>query len=88
MAIEIDKEGMPVVGGIQAVREAFTKEADGKLACHQATMTYGEGNAQILRLVGVWTQDGAKTFDVTIAVPPGLSLAAHARQAARDLLDQ
>ncbi len=86
MAMEIDKDGKQVVGGIAAVRDAFVKAGQGKLSCLQATMSYELGQYQVLYFVGKWNSDG-RPFDASTTVPPGAALAPYAEQLARDLLN-
>jgi hypothetical protein len=86
MGLVIDKDGKETIGGIAAIRNAFQDAAGGKLACTDATLSYGEGNAQVLTFAGHWHADG-RTFRVTSnPILPGVPLAGVAASLARSLI--
>lgn len=89
MAIVTEKDGTETVGGIVAIRDAFQAVGKGQLHCLECSMAYDHSrgpNGQALSFTGRWS-DGTP-FHVTHYVPPGAQLAAHARAAARELLEQ
>lgn len=90
MALVTDKDGKETIGGIVAIRTAFVEAGGGKLFCLDCTMGYDHSetaNGQVLTFSGYWSGDQARPFHVTAYVPPGEAIAAHARAAARELIE-
>jgi hypothetical protein len=88
MALVTDKDGKETVGGIVAIRTAFVEAGEGNLICLDCKMSYDHSqapNGQILVFEGRFTDGTA--FRVTQYVPPGEATAAHARAAARELIE-
>ena len=82
----LDDDGHEIHGGIRLIRDAFVQAAGGKLTCLEATMTYAEGNAQMLTFSGIRRDDGSP-FSASFAVPAGAPLGSYVKRAARTIID-